>query len=61
MKVVDSLQMSAAVFRAELRARGFQIRGTRGRDVSGVCPRLRHHGRPTARANRTALARSLAR
>jgi hypothetical protein len=28
MKVVDSLQMSAAVFRAELRARGFQIRGS---------------------------------
>jgi hypothetical protein len=38
MKVVDSLQMSAAVFRAELRARGFQIRGTRVWDVSGVCP-----------------------
>ena len=38
MKVVDSLQMSAAVFKAELRARGFRIRGTRVWDVSGVCP-----------------------
>jgi hypothetical protein len=38
MMIVDSLQMSAAVFKAELRARGFQIRRRRVCDVSGVCP-----------------------
>jgi hypothetical protein len=38
MMILDSLQMSAAVFKAELRARGFQIRGRRVWDVSGVCP-----------------------
>ena len=36
--IVDSLQMSAAVFKAELGARGFRIRGRRVWDVSGVCP-----------------------
>jgi hypothetical protein len=38
MMIVDSLQMSATVFKAELRARGFRIRGRRVWDVSGVCP-----------------------